>query len=84
MLLCNTLQMALCLSQELNRLRRAALSFGFHSLLEAVAQLLEREAQFLPGNAHHSATIQLSHAAAALRSPSALDVDDNITPLRTN
>ncbi|ELU02608.1 hypothetical protein CAPTEDRAFT_229105 [Capitella teleta] len=48
--------------KELNRVRRAALSFGFYELLESAAQLLERECTQLPGNAHPDAAFQLTHA----------------------
>jgi len=70
--------------QEMNRIRRAALSFGFHELLEAMATMLERECTLLPGTAHPSASMQLSHAANGLRSPAALDIVHTIMPLQTN
>ncbi|KAL8613427.1 hypothetical protein ACOMHN_057147 [Nucella lapillus] len=70
--------------KEMNRIRRAALSFGFHELLEAMASLLERECTQLPGTAHPSASMQLSHAANGLRSPAALDIVHTIMPLQTN
>ncbi len=70
--------------QELNRLRRAALSFGFTDLLEAMSQLLERECTQLPGTAHPDAALQLTHAANALRSNIATDISQNILPMRTN
>ncbi|KAK7115448.1 integrator complex subunit 14-like [Littorina saxatilis] len=70
--------------KEMNRIRRAALSFGFHELLEAMATMLERESMLLPGTAHPSASMQLSHAANGLRSPAALDIVHTIMPLQTN
>ncbi|KAK7501745.1 hypothetical protein BaRGS_00007176 [Batillaria attramentaria] len=70
--------------KEMNRIRRAALSFGFHELLEAMAAMLERECTLLPGTAHPSAALQLTHAANALRAPSALDIVHTIMPLQTN
>lgn len=70
--------------KEMNRIRRAALSFGFHELLEAMASMLERECTLLPGTAHPSAALQLSHAANALRAPNALDIVHTIMPLQTN
>ncbi|XP_076444143.1 integrator complex subunit 14-like isoform X2 [Babylonia areolata] len=70
--------------KEMNRIRRAALSFGFHELLEAMASLLERECTQLPGTAHPSASLQLTHAANGLRSPAALDIVHTIMPLQTN
>lgn len=70
--------------KEMNRIRRAALSFGFHELLEAMAAMLERECTLLPGTAHPSAALQLTHAANALRAQSALDIVHTIMPLQTN
>lgn len=70
--------------KELNRLRRAALSFGFLELLDAMALMLERECTLLPGTAHPDAALQLSHAANSLRSEMAKDVSQTIVPLRTN
>ena len=70
--------------QELNRVRRAALSFGFGNLLDAIAALLVREVQHLPGNTHPSAAMQLQHAAEALRHPNAHLLDENILPMHTN
>jgi len=37
--------------QELNRLRKAALAFGFLDLLKGVADMLERECTLLPDTA---------------------------------
>ncbi|XP_041364746.1 integrator complex subunit 14-like [Gigantopelta aegis] len=70
--------------KELNRIRRAALAFGFYELLEAMAAMLERECTMLPGTAHPSAAMQLTHAANALRSDSAKDVTVTVMPLQTN
>uniref|UniRef100_A0A0B6ZRF4 Integrator complex subunit 14 n=1 Tax=Arion vulgaris TaxID=1028688 RepID=A0A0B6ZRF4_9EUPU len=70
--------------KELNRTRRAALSFGFLELLEAMATMLERECRLLPGTAHPDAALQLSHAANALRSEVARDVTKTIMPMQTN
>ncbi|CAG2177615.1 unnamed protein product [Oppiella nova] len=55
--------------KELNRFRRAALSFGFYSLIEGLASILERECRMLPGSAHPEAALQLTHAVNALRLP---------------
>ncbi|GFR69232.1 von Willebrand factor A domain-containing protein 9-like [Elysia marginata] len=70
--------------KELNRTRRAALSFGFHSLLEALASMLERECTLLPGTAHPNAALQLTHSANFLLSEAATDATQNLTPLQTN
>jgi len=71
--------------KELNRTRRAALSFGFLELLEAMAVMLERECCLLPGTAHPNAAFQLEHAYTQLRDPNrALDFTYTIQPLQTN
>lgn len=56
--------------KELNRIRRNAQSLGFESLIETLAEILQKEAQLLvvPGsNSHPECSIQLSHAANELR-----------------
>ncbi|GIY52456.1 integrator complex subunit 14 [Caerostris darwini] len=68
--------------KELNRLRRAALSFGFHELLEGMATILDRECTLLPGSAHPDAALQLTHCANALRNNSR-DYNAPVLPLRT-
>lgn len=68
--------------KELNRLRRAALSFGFHELLEGMATILDRECTLLPGSAHPDAALQLTHCANALRNNSK-DYNTPVLPLRT-
>ncbi|CAH1795763.1 unnamed protein product [Owenia fusiformis] len=70
--------------KELNRLRRAALSYGFTALLKSVALMLERECTCLPGSSHPDAALQLTHAANALKSEQFRDITQNIVPLRTN
>ncbi|ESO88197.1 hypothetical protein LOTGIDRAFT_206942 [Lottia gigantea] len=70
--------------KELNRIRRAALSFGFLELLDAIATMIERECTMLPGTAHPSAALQLSHAVNTLRSEMASDASQIILPLQTN
>ncbi|CAN7939579.1 unnamed protein product, partial [Ixodes hexagonus] len=69
--------------KELNRLRRAALSLGFHELLEGMATILERECTLLPGSAHPDAALQLTHASSFLRGPSCRDYAASLLPLRT-
>lgn len=73
----------LCLGQELNRVRRAALSYGFGELLEGLASVLERECTLLPSSAHPEAAIQLQHAYEALRNHDKKDTRQNIVPLKT-
>lgn len=75
--------------QELNRLRKAALAFGFWELLKGVADLLERECTLLPDSAHPDAAFQLSHAAQQLKLASTGDsqyaaFDHNIAPMHTD
>uniref|UniRef100_A0A8C2B3U1 Integrator complex subunit 14 n=1 Tax=Cyprinus carpio TaxID=7962 RepID=A0A8C2B3U1_CYPCA len=75
--------------KELNRLRKAALAFGFWELLKSVAELLERECTLLPDSAHPDAAFQLSHAAQQLKLASSGDskyaaFEQNITPMLTD
>lgn len=75
--------------QELNRLRKAALAFGFRELLKGVGDLLERECTLLPDSAHPDAAFQLSHAAKQLKLASTGDsqysaFDQNIAPMHTD
>uniref|UniRef100_A0A1A8P4F2 Integrator complex subunit 14 n=1 Tax=Nothobranchius rachovii TaxID=451742 RepID=A0A1A8P4F2_9TELE len=75
--------------KELNRLRKAALAFGFWELLKGVAELLERECTLLPDSAHPDAAFQLSHAARQLKLASSSDsqyaaFEHNIVPMRTD
>lgn len=72
--------------QELNRLRKAALAFGFLDLLKGVADMLERECTLLPDTAHPDAAFQLTHAAQQLKLASTeyAIYDHNITPLHTD
>ncbi|XP_063600703.1 integrator complex subunit 14-like [Penaeus indicus] len=69
--------------KELNRVRRAALSYGFGELLEGLASVLERECTLLPSSSHPVAAIQLQHAYEALRNHDKSDFRQNITPLKT-
>nr|XP_039262841.1 integrator complex subunit 14-like [Styela clava] len=68
--------------KDLNRIRKAALAFGFFELLEGIAAILERECTMLPGTSHPEATLQLSHAAQELRVLKGYDV--SISPLKTD
>jgi len=71
------------LLQELNRVRRAAIAFGFIELLDGLAAIFERECTLLPGGAHPDCALQLTHAAGVLHKPYSRDIKYNITPLRT-
>ncbi|XP_072291469.1 integrator complex subunit 14 isoform X1 [Eucyclogobius newberryi] len=75
--------------KELNRLRKAALAFGFCELLKGVADLLDRECTLLPDSAHPDAAFQLSHAAKQLKLASTGDsqyaaFNHNIAPMHTD
>ncbi|KAG8287220.1 snRNA metabolic process [Homalodisca vitripennis] len=69
--------------KELNRVRRAAISLGFISLLDGLAAILERECTLLPGGAHPDCALQLTHAANVLRKPYSRDPKYNVLPMRT-
>lgn len=68
--------------KELNRVRKAALSIGFVQLLEGLAAILERECTMLPGTAHPSCALQLSHASTVLKEKVSLDIRYNMMPLK--
>ncbi|XP_076810514.1 integrator complex subunit 14-like [Clavelina lepadiformis] len=70
--------------KDLNRLRRAALAFGFHELLEGISSLLERECTLLPGTAQPEAMLQLSHAARELKASVGAGYEHNLEPLKTD
>jgi hypothetical protein len=70
--------------KELNRLRKAALSFGFYEVLQSLAQLLERECTMLPDGTHPDAAMQLTHVVKFLASETARDANQSLLPLRTN
>ncbi|KAK6624424.1 hypothetical protein RUM44_011283 [Polyplax serrata] len=69
--------------KELNRVRRAAISFGFVELLDGLAFIFERECTLLPGSAHPDCALQLTHAAQVLRRSFSRDIKYNITPMKT-
>ncbi|KAL1129767.1 hypothetical protein AAG570_012711 [Ranatra chinensis] len=68
--------------KELNRVRRAAICLGFISLIEGLADILERECTLLPGSAHPACAFQLTHAAGLLREPYSKDTKYNIMPMK--
>jgi hypothetical protein len=69
--------------KELNRVRRAAIAFGFIELLDGLAAIFERECTLLPGGAHPDCALQLTHAAGVLHKSYSRDIKYNVTPLRT-
>lgn len=72
------------LSQELNRLRKAAISLGFLELLNGLATIFEQECTQLPGTAHPDCALQLTHAADVLRKTQTRDIKYVVMPLQTN
>lgn len=69
--------------QDLNKLRRAALSFGFVEILDGLADVFDRECTLLPSSVHADCALQLTHAAERLRGPSAKDAKFTIPPMLT-
>lgn len=69
--------------QELNRIRRAALSLGFVELLEALSTLFEREVLILAQNVSPDCSIQLKHSAFELRKISNRDLKVTLSPMPT-
>jgi hypothetical protein len=69
--------------KELNRIRKAALSIGFHELLDGIASIFEKECALLPGSAHPECAVQLAHAALELRKAQAYDPESNIIAVAT-
>jgi hypothetical protein len=58
--------------KELNRIRKNALSLGFDTLIEVLADTFDKEAQVLTAqssNVHPECALQLRHAASELRRP---------------
>jgi Integrator complex subunit 14 len=53
--------------KELNRIRRAALAFGFVELLDGLASIFERELAALPANANPEIQLQLKNVALELK-----------------
>lgn len=64
--------------KELNRVRRAALSFGFYELLDGLAKLLERERNTLN---NQEAVAQLNHSINSLRSSQYKEFKNDINPI---
>lgn len=71
-------------SQELNKLKRAAISYGFLELFDGLAAIFERECTLLPGTAHPDCALQLTHVAGLLRKRSVQDPKTSIAAMRTN
>jgi len=71
------------LLQELNRVRHAAIVFGFIELLDGIAAIFEHECMLLPGGAHPDCDLQLTRAAGVLHKPYSRNIKYSITLLRT-
>ncbi|VVC30981.1 Hypothetical protein CINCED_3A003117 [Cinara cedri] len=67
--------------KELNRIRKAAIAYGFKDLLTGIANLLELECSNLPEGTHPDCALQLTHAAMVLRKPWAMDSKYTLSPL---
>jgi len=61
--------------KEVNRVRRAALQYGFPALLRGLCDVLEREASALPPNAQAEGGAHLRHACRQLRAAAELAAD---------
>lgn len=70
--------------KELNRLRKAAISLGFHDLLTGLACIFDHECLQLPGTAHPDCALQLQHAAELLRKSQNRDIKFILMPLQTS
>jgi hypothetical protein len=69
--------------KELNRARRAALSFGFYELFDGIALMLERELANIATTQAYSnpeTILQLSHCINCLRSNEYKDYKKDIQP----
>ncbi|KAL1463748.1 hypothetical protein WDU94_015473 [Cyamophila willieti] len=70
--------------KELNKLKRAAISYGFLELFDGLAAIFERECTLLPGTAHPDCALQLTFAAGLLRKSYVRDPKYVISAMRTN
>jgi hypothetical protein len=68
------------LLKELNRVRKAALSFGFYELFEGLAQMLQRELNSSNNQNNQELLIQLNHCIYCLRSPEFREFRKDIQP----
>lgn len=67
--------------QELNRIRKAALSLGFVELLDGLSVIFEREIACLQPTAHPECALQLNHASSEIRKLSNRDLKQSILPV---
>ncbi len=70
--------------KELNKVRRAALTFGFYELFEGVALMLQREMTNTNNMANQEMLLQLNHCIFCLRSPEFREFRKDIQPFIAN
>lgn len=70
--------------KELNKVRKAALSFGFYELFEGLAQMLQRELTNPSNMNNQDMMVQLNHCIFCLRAPEFKEYRKDIQPFVTN
>jgi len=70
--------------KELNRVRKAALSFGFYDLFEGIALMLQRELNNMSSTNNPEILLQLQHCINCLRLPEFKEFRKDISPFVTN
>jgi len=70
----------------LNKVRKAALSFGFYEVFDGLARMLERELASMStsSNLNPETLLQLTHCINCLRSPEYRDYRKDIQPFVAN
>lgn len=68
------------LFKELNRVRRAALTFGFYELFQGLSKMLDRELHHFANSYNNEATFQLTHVIKCLNSNEFKDFRKDIQP----
>lgn len=66
--------------KELNKVRKAALSFGFYELFDGVAQMLQRELANANNLSNQDMIVQLNHCVYCLRAPEFREYRRDIQP----
>lgn len=67
------------ITQEVNKIRRAGMMYGFHEMLFSLAQALEKESESMKPEV----VVQLRHVAEGLRNSPSRDVTTNILAINT-
>ena len=72
--------------KELNRVRKAALTFGFHDLFDGLAEILQRELFMLTtsNTANPETILEFTHCINCLRAPEYKDFRKDIQPFVSN